>query len=99
MMDSQSGFILKVLLASTAISASIVYGGPRLAIPATNAIALIAVFLPAGILAAILTWRALRKLSARDEELEVPSSYGERESDGVMGCCLGTADNKKERSL
>ena len=59
-MDSQGIFLLKVLLASAAISTSIVYGGPRLAIPATNAIALIAVFLPAVILASILTWRALR---------------------------------------
>ena len=82
MMDSQAGFILKLLVASAAISAGIVYGGPRLAIPATNAIALIAVLLPAGILAAVLTWRAFRQQAAREGELEAPSSYGERSSDG-----------------
>lgn len=82
MMDSQAGFIFKVLLASAAISAGIVYGGPRLAIPATNAIALIAVLLPAGILAAILTWRALRQQAPKDEKLEAPSNYEERASEG-----------------
>lgn len=78
-MDSQGIFLLKVLLASAAISASIVYGGPRLAIPATNAIALIAVFLPAVILASILIWRALRLQGDKENAVGGPSTNTERD--------------------
>lgn len=81
-MDSQGIFLLKVLLASAAISASIVYGGPRLAIPATNAIALIAVFLPAVILASVLTWRALRLQGDKESAVGGPSTNTERSRDG-----------------
>jgi hypothetical protein len=57
-MNSNIGFILKVLFMSIALSLAIKYGGPMLSIPSTAAIALIAVFTPSIILAALLGWRA-----------------------------------------
>lgn len=42
----QAGFILKVLVISTAVSALIKYGGPALSVPATPAIVLTFVVLP-----------------------------------------------------
>lgn len=57
-MDSNTGFIFKVVIASTVVSIAIKYGGPELPIPATKAIALVAVFTPAAIASGILSWRA-----------------------------------------
>lgn len=50
-------FVLKVMIASAAISFAIKYIGPLLQIPVSSAIALIAVLLPPGILGGILLWR------------------------------------------
>lgn len=57
-MNSNAQFVLKVLLASTAVSVLLKYGGPTLSIPATPASALIGVFLLPAIVAAALCWRA-----------------------------------------
>ncbi len=57
-MNSNAQFLLKVLLASTAVSVLLKYGGPTLSIPATPASALIGVFLLPAIVAAALCWRS-----------------------------------------
>lgn len=61
-MDSKFGFLLKVLLLSLGISLLIKYGGPHLAIPGSNAIALFAVLLPASVLAVLLGWRSREQI-------------------------------------
>jgi membrane protein implicated in regulation of membrane protease activity len=60
-MNTKTGFILKVFLMSIALSFAIKYGGPFLSIPPTNFNALIAVFSPTIILAAILGWRTIQQ--------------------------------------
>ncbi|NJK69416.1 MAG: hypothetical protein HC789_23555 [Microcoleus sp. CSU_2_2] len=57
-MDDNTKFILKVFLMSIALTLTIKYGGPILSIPSSNAIALIAVFTPSMIIAALLGWRS-----------------------------------------
>jgi hypothetical protein len=57
-MNSNAQFVLKVLIASTAVSVLLKYGGPTLSIPPTSASALIGVFLLPVLLAAALCWRA-----------------------------------------
>lgn len=57
-MQNQTGFIIKVLIISAAVSIFIKYGGPNLGITATPINALILVFLPTLILAIALMWRA-----------------------------------------
>ncbi len=57
-MNSNASFVLKVLVASTAVSVLLKYGGPTLSIPATPASALIGVFLLPVIVATALWWRA-----------------------------------------
>ncbi|MBW4651233.1 MAG: hypothetical protein KME06_21455 [Kastovskya adunca ATA6-11-RM4] len=59
-MDSQAGFIFKVLLISVAVSLLIKYGGPRLAFLSTTVNPLVWVLLPTVILAIALLWRAWR---------------------------------------
>lgn len=59
-MGNQAGFILKVLVISAALSILIKYGGGGLSIAPTSANVLIAVFLPALIMAGVLGWRAWR---------------------------------------
>lgn len=59
-MDTQAGFVLKVLLFSTALSFLIKYGGRYLPIQPTNAIATIIVILPSVIIGFILGWQYLK---------------------------------------
>ena len=66
-MNSTFGFILKVLLASTALSLVIKYGGPLLAVPATSTSALISVLLPTAVLAMIFAWQGLREKRSLEE--------------------------------
>jgi hypothetical protein len=56
-MGSQTNFILKVLILSTAISLAIKYGGSSLSIAATSGNTLVAVLTPTFILAIALLWR------------------------------------------
>lgn len=56
-MDNQTGFILKVLVISTGLSALIKYAGPALEVGATPINALILVFLPTLAIAIALWWR------------------------------------------
>ncbi|MFB2980389.1 hypothetical protein [Microseira sp. BLCC-F43] len=60
-MDNQTGFILKVLVISAALSVLIKYGGPNLAVGATPINALMLVFLPTLILALALWWRSQKQ--------------------------------------
>lgn len=53
----QSGFIVKVTAISAGVAILIKFGGPRLAIPATPAIALTIVLLPTIVMAIALGWR------------------------------------------
>ncbi|MEG4962829.1 hypothetical protein QUA78_19310 [Microcoleus sp. K4-B3] len=57
-MNTNISPILKVFTLSAALSLAIKYAGPSLSIPSTDLNALIAVFTPSIILAAILGWRA-----------------------------------------
>jgi hypothetical protein len=56
-MNTQAGFILKILLLSTVISIVIKYGGQLIPLKATTNLALITVFLPSLIIALILGWQ------------------------------------------
>ncbi|KAB8332590.1 hypothetical protein SD80_018580 [Scytonema tolypothrichoides VB-61278] len=60
-MQNQLGFVLKVFLLSTGLSALIKYILPNLYIPATATNALIIVFLPTVILASVFFWRLQRR--------------------------------------
>lgn len=57
-MNSNTVFILKILIISLAVSIAIKYGGPTLSIPATNVSAVIGVFFPTIVIAIALLWRA-----------------------------------------
>jgi hypothetical protein len=57
-MNDQIGFVLKVVVASTAIAYLITLIGPILQIPPTNAIASVMVLLPTVVMAVILGWKA-----------------------------------------
>ncbi|MEG4859821.1 hypothetical protein QUB75_20220 [Microcoleus sp. K1-B6] len=57
-MNTNISPILKVFTLSAALSLAIKYAGPSLSIPSTDLNALIAVFSPSLILAAILGWRS-----------------------------------------
>lgn len=57
-MDTQTNFLLKVLILSAAISALIKYAGPSLPVAATSLNALIASVTPTIILAIALVWRS-----------------------------------------
>ena len=59
-MDNKLNFLLKVFILSTALSLFIKYSGVFVTIPATAAIALIAVFLPPVFLTILLSWKALQ---------------------------------------
>ena len=61
-MDTQAGFVLKVLLWSTGLSFLIKYGGRYLPIQPTNAIALVIVILPSLIIGLILGRQYLQGL-------------------------------------
>ncbi len=56
-MNTQAGFILKILLLSTVISIVIKYGGQLIPLKPTTSLALITVFLPSLIIALILGWQ------------------------------------------
>ena len=56
-MDSNTVFIVKVMVASAILSAAIKYGGPLLAIPDTSPIALLLVCTPTVIIFGVLSWR------------------------------------------
>ncbi len=56
-MNSNTVFVLKVLILSFIISLLIKYIGPYLSIPATSLNAIIAVSLPAILVASFLLWR------------------------------------------
>lgn len=56
--------VIKVLLASVALSCAIKYGGPLLGVPATGAAALAIVLAPAATVAAVLAWRSQRGATA-----------------------------------
>jgi divalent metal cation (Fe/Co/Zn/Cd) transporter len=56
-MNTQFGFIVKILLFSTALSFLIKYGGRFLSIQPTNIIVLGIVLLPTIILAVLLIWQ------------------------------------------
>lgn len=58
-MNTQIGFIIKILLLSTALSVLIKYGGRYLPIQPTNAIATVIVILPSLIIGLILGWQYL----------------------------------------
>ncbi|MBD3884402.1 hypothetical protein IFO70_21910 [Phormidium tenue FACHB-886] len=60
-MNDQASLVLKVLLFSALISIAIKYVAPSLAISATNLNALIAVLLPSGVMAIVLSWRGARR--------------------------------------
>ncbi len=60
-MDTQTGFLIKVLLLSIALSFLIKYGGRYVPIQPTNAIATIIVILPSLIIGFILGWQYLKK--------------------------------------
>jgi membrane protein implicated in regulation of membrane protease activity len=66
-MNNPLQFIVKVFLLSALISIAIKYGGPWLRIPASPAIALIAVFLPSVLVAMVLMWRWQRMRSPKIE--------------------------------
>lgn len=57
-MNSNTGFILKILIISFAVSVAIKYGGPTLSIPATNVSAVIGVFSPTLVIVIALLGRA-----------------------------------------
>ena len=58
-MDTQTGFIIKILLFSAALSVLIKYGGRYVPIQPTNAIAIIIVISPSLIIGLILGWKYL----------------------------------------
>ncbi|MBC6435465.1 hypothetical protein FM036_38920 [Nostoc sp. HG1] len=60
-MNTNISPILKVFSFSAALTLAIKYAGPTLSIPSTDLNALIAVFTPSIILAAILGWRSSRQ--------------------------------------
>lgn len=55
-------FVLKVMVSSLALAIAIKYGGPLLPIAATATNAMIAVWLPSGLMALILLWQFVRKI-------------------------------------
>ncbi len=57
MMNTQAGFIGKILFFSTIISISIKYGGQLIPLAPTNSIALTIVLLPSLVVALTLSWR------------------------------------------
>lgn len=61
-----AGFVLKVMVLSTVLSIAIKQGGPLLPVAATTPNALIAVWLPSGVLALILGWRLLQNAPAKE---------------------------------
>ena len=59
-MNTQAGFVFKILLLSTALSLSIKYGGRYLGLQPTVTTALAIVLLPSLIVGLILGWRYSR---------------------------------------
>ena len=56
-MDTQTGFIIKILLLSATLSVLVKYGGRYVPIQPTNAIATIIVILPSLVIGLILGWK------------------------------------------
>lgn len=61
-MQSSLGLVLKVILASAALSWGIKYIGPQLYVPATSIVALIVVLTPPLVVAGLLGWRLWRNV-------------------------------------
>ena len=59
-MNTQAGFISKILFFSAVISIVIKYGGQLVSFAPTNSIALTIVFLPSLLVALTLSWRSQR---------------------------------------
>jgi hypothetical protein len=60
-MNSQIGFIVKVLILSTALSVLIKYGGQMLAIAPSQTNALLGIFVPTLLMAIALGWRVKKQ--------------------------------------
>ncbi len=65
-MESQTGFIFKILLVSTILSILIKYGGRYLPIQPTVTVAAIAVLSPALIIGFILGWQYFKQAETRN---------------------------------
>lgn len=65
-MNSEIGFIVKVLILSTVLSVLIKYGGQMAAIAPTQVNVLLGVFLPTIVMAILLRWRARNKAQEQD---------------------------------
>ena len=61
-MDTQTGFIIKILLVSTALSVLVKYGGRYVPIEPTNAIATVIVISPSLVIGFVLGWQYLKKI-------------------------------------
>jgi hypothetical protein len=61
-MQSSLGLVLKVILASAALSWGIKYIGPQLSVPATSIVALVVVLTPPLVVAGLLGWRLWRNV-------------------------------------
>jgi ABC-type molybdate transport system permease subunit len=66
-MQNQAGFIAKVLIVSLVISVLIKYGASYLNLPATDTVALVAVFLPPVALGIALLVRSRRSQQQRQQ--------------------------------
>ena len=60
-MDTQTGFIIKILLLSTILSVLVKYGGRYVPIQPTNAIAIVIVILPSLLIGLILGWKYINE--------------------------------------
>ena len=61
-MDTQAGFVVKVLLISTVLSFLIKYGGRYVPVEPSTTVAAIAVLSPSLIIGFILGWRYLKRV-------------------------------------
>ena len=60
-MDTQTGFVIKVLLLSAVLSFLIKYGGRYILIQPTNAIATVIVISPSIVIGLVLGWQYIKK--------------------------------------
>ena len=63
-MDTQTGFIIKILLLSTILSVLVKYGGRYVPIQPTNAIAIVIVILPSLVIGLILGWKYINNTNS-----------------------------------
>lgn len=66
-MENKTGFVLKIFILSTILSAMIKYGGSYISIPEKSEIALIIVLLPSIVLAIALWWRYQQQQNSVNE--------------------------------